>query len=540
MSDEYCPLAHSITLPRCGVSQRCDTAVAVRHSAFCRVTIPALFLRKCEPNFTYVTDLMTKVFKIIGNLPIELHTSKCREAKLNSTIDTCNDIEELMKKGKMDQAYNLIRQLDRKYKRKGTAILDEDGKLLIDSKDIVESRCIRISGRIPKDFQESRIVALPKKTNTMKCEEHRTLSLISQASKILIKIVQNRLKPISESYIGADQYGFREGKGTREVILALRLIVDRRLGLGLETHIAFIDLEKAFKVNWRNMMKVLKNIGVDYRDRKIIFELYKQQETAIHIGEEEGRAKIIITNDSRCTPDIKARIAMAKKAFNGKKTLLKARISSHARKKLIKGGQGKGARQRQLAVTPPTRAGRLVWKRIFFCVEQSPIGTGILYIYLSQKRPVAGFNTVQGGGEGRLKYSPPGAQEKNSVGLFWTFETSLVSFSVTVSITEDRAVKRAYLGKPNGKRPVGRPRYRWADEAEKDLLQLQHPDWRTTAQDRDSWRLLVSEAKILFGSLSHLSKQQLSCNGSYGVAVPSIDKILISRNFVGLLLAVGG
>ncbi|KAI5631634.1 hypothetical protein NE865_15650 [Phthorimaea operculella] len=72
---------------------------------------------------------------------------------------------------------------------------------------------------------------------------------------------------------------------------------------------------------------------------------------------------------------------------------------------------------------------------------------------------------------------------------------------------EDRAaVKRAYLGKPNGKRPVGRPRYRWADEAEKDLLQLQHPDWRTTAQDRDSWRLLVSEAKILFGSLSHLSK----------------------------------
>ncbi|KAI5639685.1 helix-turn-helix domain-containing protein [Phthorimaea operculella] len=62
--------------------------------------------------------------------------------------------------------------------------------------------------------------------------------------------------------------------------------------------------------------------------------------------------------------------------------------------------------------------------------EQRPIGTGILYIYLSQKRPVAGFNTVQGGGGGGLKYSPPGAQKKKSVGLFWTFETSLVSFSV--------------------------------------------------------------------------------------------------------------
>ncbi|KAI5635541.1 hypothetical protein NE865_11715 [Phthorimaea operculella] len=79
---------------------------------------------------------------------------------------------------------------------------------------------------------------------------------------------------------------------------------------------------------------------------------------------------------------------------------------------------------------------------------------------------------------------------------------------------EDRAVKRAYLRKPNGKRPVGRPRYRWADEAEKDLLQLQHPDWRTTAQDRDSWRLLVSEAKILFGSLSHRSSSSSSIQQS--------------------------
>lgn len=44
----------------------------------------------------------------------------------------------------------------------------------------------------------------------------------------------------------------------------------------------------------------------------------------------------LITNDSRCTPDIKTRIAMAKKAFNSKRNLLTARISSCIRKKLVK------------------------------------------------------------------------------------------------------------------------------------------------------------------------------------------------------------
>ncbi|KAI5633003.1 hypothetical protein NE865_14301 [Phthorimaea operculella] len=64
---------------------------------------------------------------------------------------------------------------------------------------------------------------------------------------------------------------------------------------------------------------------------------------------------------------------------------------------------------------------------------------------------------------------------------------------------EDRAVKKAYLGRPMGKRPVGRPRYRWTDEVIKDLNALQKPDWKQTAQNREEWRAVVSEAKIHFG-----------------------------------------
>ena len=70
---------------------------------------------------------------------------------------------------------------------------------------------------------------------------------------------------------------------------------------------------------------------------------------------------------------------------------------------------------------------------------------------------------------------------------------------------EDRVVKEAYLGRPTGRRPIGRPRYRWCDVVEADLRRLNANSWQETALDRDRWRSLVSEAKILFGSLSQSS-----------------------------------
>ncbi|KPJ11640.1 hypothetical protein RR48_08382 [Papilio machaon] len=58
------------------------------------------------------------------------------------------------------------------------------------------------------------------------------------------------------------------------------------------------------------------------------------------------------------------------------------------------------------------------------------------------------------------------------------------------------------VGRPRGRRPVGRPRYRWINEMEKDLRELQVRDWVGTVRYRRKWRLLLSEPKA-FGSLRH-------------------------------------
>ena len=59
---------------------------------------------------------------------------------------------------------------------------------------------------------------------------------------------------------------------------------------------------------------------------------------------------------------------------------------------------------------------------------------------------------------------------------------------------EERGVYRVLVGKPEGKRPMGRPRCRWVDNIRMDLQEVGcgYMDWIGLAQDRDRWRKLVS------------------------------------------------
>ena len=59
---------------------------------------------------------------------------------------------------------------------------------------------------------------------------------------------------------------------------------------------------------------------------------------------------------------------------------------------------------------------------------------------------------------------------------------------------EERGAYRVLVGKPDGKKPLGRPRRRWMDNIRMDLQELGcgYVDWIGLAQDRDRWRTLVN------------------------------------------------
>jgi hypothetical protein len=59
---------------------------------------------------------------------------------------------------------------------------------------------------------------------------------------------------------------------------------------------------------------------------------------------------------------------------------------------------------------------------------------------------------------------------------------------------DKRNACRTWVGKPKGKRPLGRPRRRWVDDVKMDLREVRWcgMDWVDLAQDRDQWRALIN------------------------------------------------
>src|SRR6218665_3723247 len=129
----------------------------------------------------------------------------------------------------------------------------------------------------------------------MTCEDHRTISLLTHASKIVLRVLTKRLQSRAErdNCIG-DQYGFRKGKGTRDAIGALRVLTERSLQHGQNIYVCFVDYEKAFdRVDWNKLMNALRRIGADWKDRRLIGNLYMDQKVRIRIEGECSEPRVI-------------------------------------------------------------------------------------------------------------------------------------------------------------------------------------------------------------------------------------------------------
>jgi hypothetical protein len=98
-------------------------------------------------------------------------------------------------------------------------LLGEDGLRLMTQ--LINS--IYVTGEWPRDFMEVTMIALKKKPKATKCSDHRTISLIANAAKIVARILKRRIESKTEDVLGEDQFGFRRGKGTRDAIGMLRI-----------------------------------------------------------------------------------------------------------------------------------------------------------------------------------------------------------------------------------------------------------------------------------------------------------------------------
>jgi len=91
--------------------------------------------------------------------------------------------------------------------------------------------------------------------------------------------------------LGEDQFGFRRGKGTRDAIGTLRMISERTLEIDEELNVCFIDWQKAFdRVNWTKLMQIIKETGIDLRERRLISNMYMAQSVKVRLNRGETRS----------------------------------------------------------------------------------------------------------------------------------------------------------------------------------------------------------------------------------------------------------
>ena len=118
---------------------------------------------------------------------------------------------------------------------------------------------------IPQEFKDATIIHLFKrKGNPQLCGNHRGVSLLSIAEKVLATVLLNRLNEHLEQsgLLPESQCGFRKDKGTIDMIFKARQLQEKCQEQNINLYKTFVDLTKAFgTVNRESFWKIMAKFG---------------------------------------------------------------------------------------------------------------------------------------------------------------------------------------------------------------------------------------------------------------------------------------
>ena len=152
--------------------------------------------------------------------------------------------------------------------------------------DVLTEMCNRIwrTGDRPTPWTQSLIITLPKKGNLQHCQSNRTISLINHSSKVMLKVILNRLKPQAEELIAKEQAGFRAGRSITEQIFNLRILCEKYLQYQQNLYHVFIDFIKAFDRVWHAALwATMWKYNINANLVRTIEQLYDKATSAVQI-----------------------------------------------------------------------------------------------------------------------------------------------------------------------------------------------------------------------------------------------------------------
>ena len=112
-----------------------------------------------------------------------------------------------------------------------------------DTVKVLHSICQQIwkTQQRPQDWKRSVFIPIPKKGNAKECSDYCTITLISHASKVMLKILQAMLQQYMNQELPDVQAGFRKGTGTRDQIANIHWIIEKLREFQENIYFCFTD-----------------------------------------------------------------------------------------------------------------------------------------------------------------------------------------------------------------------------------------------------------------------------------------------------------
>ena len=169
------------------------------------------------------------------------------------------------------------------YKHGGTAIAERLLKLF---------KQIWKEGAVPQEFRDATITHLYKnKGERSSCDNHRGISLLCIAGKILARLLLNRLILYIDEIglVPESQCGFRPGRGTTDMLFSLRQIQEKCRLNNQDLYLLFIDLTKAFDtVNREALWLILERIGCPKTFVSLIRSFHDDMKATVREGSDKS------------------------------------------------------------------------------------------------------------------------------------------------------------------------------------------------------------------------------------------------------------
>ena len=125
-------------------------------------------------------------------------------------------------------------------------------------------------------------IPMPKKGNAKECLNYRTVALISQASKVMLKILQAGLQQYVNWELPDVQAGFRKGRGTRDQSANICWTMGKAGEFPKNIYFYFIEYAKAIDcVDHSKLWKILKEMGIPDHLTCLLRNLFTGQEATV-------------------------------------------------------------------------------------------------------------------------------------------------------------------------------------------------------------------------------------------------------------------